>query len=114
MLGGLLVLAILIIIILVIVMRRRKKKPPTDTHPPVIYSNRGIDTMDNPVYMGKKTFDGESFMTNSSDLHFNPHADANIYERVADDYATVNGEGEFVVSSNANSREDLLYSPLYK
>ena len=93
--------------------RRRRKSLPTSMQPPVVYSNRGSEPMDNPVYMGKDTFDGQSFMTSSSELHFNPHADANIYERTADDYATVNGEGEFALSSNANSREDLLYASLY-
>ena len=114
MLGGLLVLAILAILILIIlVMRRRKKKPATQTHTSVVYSNKEHEAIDNPVYMDKMLFDSKDSLVDSSELHFNPHTDANIYEG-RDGYATItSGDREVVISSNANSREDLLYSPLY-
>ncbi len=113
-LGGLLVLVIIIIaLLIVLVMRRRKNERATETHGSAIYSNAGRGSMDNPVYMEHKLFDSKDSLADSSELHFNPHADSNIYEG-RDEYATINnGDREFVTSSNANSREDLLYSPLY-
>ncbi len=76
---------------------------------PVVYSNG--DAMDNPIYIG--AYAAEDLKPNDFDLHFDPRetSTGGDYDRLSK-YAAPD-DSLLIVNSAGNSREDLLYAPLY-
>lgn len=102
-----LILALIIIAGLAVFVYKRKKKLPTDLMSPVIYTNDGVTSLDNPTYIGKDFLDSTNGSV-VSDLHFDPRG------TYGDDngghYLTIPNEKaiEASLDSLANSTEDLI------
>ena len=113
-LGSLLVLALILIAVLaVFACKRRKRNKPPSIDTSVLYTNNGINPMDNPVYMGVDTLVNSTNGSVASDLHFDPrtHGDAEGDGR----YATVDDirDNPVFVNNFADSTEDLIGPPQY-